>query len=547
MQPSEILTKLLVERGITPEEHSLFIEPDFTVHQHDGAGILGMDVAVQRVQQAIARQEKVMIFGDYDADGVPATALLVRGLQKVGVNVESRIPLRADGYGLTMEMVMTIVGQKPDLLITVDNGTVAADEIAALKSHDIETIVIDHHEVQEGHLATEALAILNPKQPNCSYPFKELCGCGLAWKFLVELYKALGENPEQLKWQLDLVAVSTIADLVPLVGENRVLTKFGLRVLQKSRNLGLRALAGAAGVPLEAITSGDVAFKIAPRINAPSRMHQEKYADVHAALQLLVTENEAEALTLAQYLNEQNGERQALVERHLDEAMAQAQEQSAAHALIVYGESWSTGVIGLVASKLVELYKRPVVALAMEGDSIKGSVRSVGEIHAIDLLNAGEQYLERFGGHAKAAGLTMKKDVSVEAFRGALQTWTATQTDLETLALSMVRKHDIELDLEDVTIELATALENLAPYGLGFPTPIFAVRAKISDVRTVGKTGKHLACFLEFEGVRKKGIAFGQANAVIRPNEVHEVHLQVAAETWNQITSPVCQIVKIVP
>src|SRR5690606_10160068 len=229
---------LLEKRGIPAAEQAVFLDPDFDRDRHDGMAMKGMSAALARIKSAISSREKIADFGDYDADGVPATAVMARGFRRIGVEVVPLIPTRSAGYGLTPAAVEKIVATGATLLITVDNGTVAGEEIASLKKAGIDTIVCDHHEPQEGHVAQDAVAILNPKQSDCAYPFKELCGCGIAWKLLWELYGFLDKDQAQLKWDLDLVAVSTIADMVPLVGENRVLALYGLKVLRKTRNAG---------------------------------------------------------------------------------------------------------------------------------------------------------------------------------------------------------------------------------------------------------------------------------------------------------------------
>lgn len=551
MKPQDIISSLLRERGISPEHQQAFLHPDFLNDQHDASKMRGMHQAVERLLKA--QDERIVIFGDYDADGVPATALLVRCLRTLGYKqLVPIIPLRSEGYGLTSNSVEKILGERPSLVITVDNGTVAREEVETLTRAGVAVIVIDHHEPQAGHVADAALAIINPKQEQCPYPFKELCGCALAWKMLWQLAEALKQSPDFLKWELDLVALSTIADLVPLVGENRLFAKYGLQVMGQTRNVGVQALAQVAGVTLKGVSAGDVGFKLAPRINAPSRMHHELLpSGGHAPLNLFLASSSEEAATIAQFLNTANNDRQALVDAHLVEAHRQATEQLSAKVIVVFHETWSTGVIGLVASKLVETYKRPAVVLALEGGVVKGSVRSIGDVHAVKLVEAGEAFLERYGGHAKAAGLTFRTGAvavgAVAGFRELVQLGAA-DASLEELALAGERKPEAVISLADVTVELGTALQELEPFGIGFPQPVFNIPAKVDSMKEVGRDGSHLSCFLvdpEHPEVKKKAIGFGMSKGDVRDGAKVEVLGIVALETWQGVTSPTIQMKKM--
>jgi single-stranded-DNA-specific exonuclease len=431
-------------------------------------------------------------------------------------------------------------------LITVDNGTVSELEIATLKAAGIDTIVCDHHQPQEGHLATSALAILNPKQDDCQYPFKELCGCGLAWKLMVELYKELSKDWQPLKWELDLVAFSTIADMVPLLGENRVLASFGLQVARKSRNIGLRALAGVAGIDLEKISAGSIGFQLAPRINAPSRMHGELEKGLHVALSLLTTTDKDEADRLATYLNGMNGERQSLLTRHLQDAELQAVELKDDLCLVLYDENWSSGVIGLVAGRMLEKYSRPTVVLALEGEVIKGSVRSLGSLHAVELMASAEDLLERYGGHGKAGGLTVKKGVDAIQLRSTLNQWAASQGwELAAMLLAARKEADLELPLSEANLGLVEELSALEPFGIGFPGPLFEATCTLEAVRRVGKEQQHLSCFLVDGSTRRKAIAFSQGDTDVVDGQLYKVFYTLEAEEWNGVRSASCQIRRI--
>lgn len=540
-----LITEILVKRGILQSEQEFFLHPEFSRDTHDPFLMKGMKEAVARIEKAIQGGEKIAIFGDYDADGVPATALLVRAFQDLGVEVLPFIPTRQAGYGLTTVVVEVLKKAKINLLITVDNGTVAKAEIALLAESGIATIVCDHHQPDAEHIAEQALAILNPKQADCPYPFKELCGCAIAWKLAWALYQKMAKNPEPLKWHLDLVALSTVADMVPLVGENRVLTIFGLKVFRKTRNPGLQALAEVAGVSLATISAGMIGFRLAPRINAPSRMHQEMVEGEHSALRLLITKDVKEAHSLAKLLDDHNNQRQLLLERHLQEAEALVAAKLERRALVIYQEEWSTGVIGLVAGRLMERYRRPVIVLAKEGEEIKGSVRSVDGINAVEWLGSVEEQLVRFGGHSKAAGLTLQGD-SVDLLETKLEEWLVQHGHtLESLQGTARRSPDLSLPLGEVTLELAEDLESLAPFGIGFPEPLFTTECLIKNTRKVGKEGQHLAAWLEQTGAQKKAIAFNQGGQEIEEGKKYQVNFAVDVEEWNHQRSPVCSIKQI--
>lgn len=534
--PDQIVAELLASRGIT--DTAMFLDPDFDRDTHDAWTMAGMQVAVQRLARAVQEQERVIIFGDYDADGIPATALLTRALRGLGAAPIPVIPTRAAGYGLTQQAAEYLASLKPNVLVTVDNGTVAQAEIAWLTEQGIEVIVIDHHEPQVGHTADTALALINPKQPACPYPEKELCACALTWKVAVALYQYLEKDWQSLKWLLDLVALSTVADMVPLVGENRVLVHFGLKVFRQTRNRGLQALAAVSGTALEAVSAGDLGYRFGPRLNAPSRMHREEQDGRNSVLQLLLTEDVDEADQLAQFLNEQNQERQALLEDHLRVAQELARAEKDAKVLVVSHPEWSSGLIGLVASRLVEQFGRPALVLAPEDGQLKGSVRSVEGISALALMEAAEPLLERFGGHAKAGGLTVKAGVEPEAVhRALLNSEVVNDVSLQEMRRRQQRLPDMELRLAEVTTDLCERLRVLEPFGLGFPTPLFRVRATLRQRRLVGREGQHLAGFLEAEHFSCKTIWFRAQTDLVANEQEQEWLVQVKEEVWNGIRS----------
>lgn len=532
----DIIRLLAEKRGIANLE--AFVQPDFARDTHDGRLLKDVGAAAKRLAAAIRSKEKIVLFGDYDADGIPATALVTRVLRNFGADPLPLIPARADGYGLTPPAVTAILDLRPDLLVTLDNGTVSRDEVARLADAGIDVIIIDHHEPQPGHVANRALAIVNPKQSDCFYPFKELCACAVAWKVMSVLAEELDQDPAFLKWHLDLVALSTVADMMPLIGENRVLVQFGLRVFAKTRNAGLRALAAVSGTEAALISASDLGFRIGPRLNAPSRMHQEAHENGNYALDLLLSDDEEMAHRFASYLNARNSDRQALLEQHLEAAREQAEKQMSAPVIVAWSAEWSTGVIGLVASRLTEQYGRPSVVLAQESGVWKGSIRSVGDISALNLMEAAAECLERFGGHQKAGGLTLREEATPETFSKLIcQSNVVANVDWTAVAASTRRQPDLEISLAELTVELAEAVRGLEPFGLGFPAPLFAVEGRFTRQRLVGRTSAHRVGFLADAQDQRKAVWFRAPEDVPGEEEKRLWCVNVEEDGWNGIRS----------
>lgn len=558
--PAQILELILERRGINPANLAVFLNPDFESETHDPFLLPDMEKAVDRIILALEKGQRIGVFGDYDADGVPATALIVRVMRQLGVEVKAYIPSRSAGYGLTSKAVDQIIKDKIELLIAVDNGTVAKNEFQQLKSTGIDGIICDHHEPDLEHLATAALAIINPKLEANIYPFRELCACALAWKLMHALYLKKGMPTDVLKWELDLVGLSTIADMVPLIGENRVLAKFGLKVMAKSRNLGIQALAEVSGTNLKNISAGSVGFRLAPRINAPSRMHQEEVNGENSALSLLTSMEKDEAQSLAHYLNEQNLERQELLENSLKEALQLAGEQISQNPicpfLVLFAGGWSTGVIGLMAGRLTEKYQRPVIVLALEGQEIKGSVRSVDGVSAVEMIASAQKVLAKFGGHQKAAGLTFilgEPSQLVADFRQLLEDWFKQENiNLEYLKQNNQRKIMLDLSLSEATLELIESLSQLEPFGIGFAAPKFKVEGLVLGLRKLGKEQQHLSFMLDEAGVQRKVIAFNLAENFDylalsqQKNKAVALNVSLQAEEWNGLRSPALQMLELI-
>jgi single-stranded-DNA-specific exonuclease len=481
----QLVQRILEARGFTGDAAEAFITPDFVTGLHNPVLMKDMEKAVQRLHEAIVAGECITAFGDYDADGIPGTALFTSCIRELGGNVTPIIPRRSEGYGLTTKAVTRILETKPQLVVTIDNGSTAHDEVAMLQEHGVDVICIDHHEVVAAH-AAKPFALVNPKQVDCTYPYRDLCAAGLVWKVLYQLYVLRGLDTATLRWQLDLVALSTIADMVPLTGENRVLAYWGLVVLRKSKNLGLRALAEQAGISLATLRAQDVGFMLAPRINAPGRLHDEDGpGGSHVSLELLLSQTKEEARALANRLGTSNGERQELVRTHRREAQAQIRPESSVQ--LVGSNTWSTGVIGLVASSVAEQTGSVAVALAPEGGVIKGSLRAPLGASCLDVLALLDPLLERGGGHVQAAGLTCKEGITLDVM---LEQGAAL---VASYSFTPVAPADdaIEIRTSDVTVEFTEALSALEPFGVGFPMPLVSLQGVVRGFARMGAEGAH--------------------------------------------------------
>jgi single-stranded-DNA-specific exonuclease len=489
-----ILTHILHRRGLTTEQEiERFLFPDFA-HEHDPFLLQGMDTAVQRLLAARERQEKVMVHGDYDADGITAAALMYKALASMGIKTYVYIPSREDGYGLQPEALELAREKGCTLVVTVDCGTTAVNEAEEAPALGLDLIITDHH--TPGEILPRAVALINPRLSTGGYPGKELAGVGVAYKLACAL---LGEEARAF---LDLVAVGTVADVAPLVGENRLYVQKGLQLL-KTPSPGFAALMQAAGVKPESIRAGHIAFALAPRLNAAGRI-----ADAALPLQLLLTSDENKAAALASELNELNRERQRLEQSVLTEALALANPKE--KAIVLSAPNWPHGVVGIVAARLVEKYYRPVILLCPgEPGEWRGSGRSVPGFDLVTGLRRCADKLKKCGGHSLAAGLTLR-DEHLADFRAA---FLAVAEEIPETVLVPGSRVEAELDVADATADLATALELLAPFGVGNPEPVFGSKnLTLTEKRLVGKREEHLRImWASAEGRTGAGIMFRAA------------------------------------
>ncbi len=496
------LAGLLVQRGFDAASARTFLRPplDDLASPH---ALAGMADAVREVVDAVSKHIPILVHGDYDVDGQCATALLTRALRIAGADVYPFVPHRVDdGYDFGAAGLAEAARIHAGLIITCDCGITAVDAVAQAHALGIRVVVTDHH--LPGAVLPEADAVVDPQRADDTSGLGDLCGTGIAFKLVQALVEPLG-LPARLPFHLlDLVAMATVADVVPLRGENRILVKHGLRVLASSRWAGLRALittTGQGGGPLRA---GQVGYILAPRLNAVGRI-----ADAKDGLRLLLTDDDAEAAALAARLDALNRERQALDQRILEEVLehvATHYADPALHpAIVLAGEGWHSGVIGIVASRVVERYGRPTFLIALDGDTGKGSGRSIAAFDLHDALQRCGDLLLRYGGHRMAAGLTIARS-EVDAFRDRLNTVAATELDVDDLGPT--QKVDLELPLSDVTRELEVLLRHLEPCGMGNPAPVFGVRGvRLQDPRIVGTN--HLKATLQGTGATIDAIAFG--------------------------------------
>ncbi len=494
--------RVLAVRGIhDPEEAKRFLRPRLD-HLHDPALLADGPRAAERLAAAVRAGETVLVHGDYDVDGICATALLTRWLRSLGGRVHPFVPHRLrDGYDFSAAGLEEARRAGATLIVTADCGTVAHETVAAAAAEGRDVIVTDHHTV--GDTLPAAYAVVNPRRPDCAYPHEGLCGTGVAYRLCELVARALGRDAAELPAYLDLVALATVADLVPLVDENRVLVSYGLRRLAHTRVPGVAALLAVSGVDPGEATSGKLGFVVAPRINAAGRIGES--AD---ALRLLLTDDPREAHALATRLEELNTERRQEDRRTLEEALERLEDgfdPDRDYGVVLAAEGWHPGVIGIVASRLVERIHRPVVLIALEGARGRGSGRSIPSFHLYEALHACRAHLERFGGHRQAAGMDVRRD-AVEPLRERFNEQCRARLAPEDLRPRL--RPDLTLDPSEIDLGLVHWLSYLGPHGIGNPSPLFHSEAlRVERPREVGRG--HLKATLEAGRARLEAIGFG--------------------------------------
>ena len=496
---NKLLSTILANRNIINEKDiKQFLSPtrkDF----HDPFLIHDMEKAVERIIKAIEKQEKVTIYGDYDVDGITSITVLKRYLSDRGLEVETYIPNRLnEGYGLNKEAIEKIHNNGCQLMITVDCGISGLEEIEYANSLGIETIVTDHHE--PGNELPKAFAVIDNKRKDSNYPFRELAGVGVVFKLIQAISIKLGLAEEEYLKYLDIVCIGTISDIVPLVDENRVITKLGLMLVRQTKNIGLKAILKTSGY--NKIDSNTISFGVAPRINACGRM-----GVAEEALELFLSKNVNHVMELARKLNDHNRVRQETEKSIFEEALKQIQEKhlDENNTIVVGGENWHHGVIGIVSSKITEMYFKPSILLSFEGDDLgKGSGRSIPGFDLHDALMKCEDCIEKFGGHSMAIGITVKRE-NLEKLKQELEN-IAIEEKIDEIV--PIIKIDARINLSEVNKEMVESLKELEPFGEGNKMPIFAFKnLKIDSIRALSE-GKHLKLTLKDNNTIVNAIGF---------------------------------------
>ena len=525
----ERLLELLLDRQIdTPEKIEHYLHPK-REDLHDPMLMQDMDKAVAVIRDAIEKHEEITVFGDYDVDGVTATAILLTYLRKQGAQAGFYIPDRhGEGYGLNIAAVEQIAAHSK-LLITVDCGITCAAEVARAKALGMRVIVTDHHQL--GPQLPECEAVLNPLLGN--YPFRRLCGAGVAFK----LVQAMG-GTEAIEPLWELAALATIADIVPLMDENRVIVYYGLAAMAATQRPGLIALMESAGVDPQKVSSSDVAFRMAPRINAGGRL-----ALASRGVQLLMTRRMDTAREIAEELNQDNIRRRELeieIFTQADEMTRRQIDFMNERAIVVCGEGWNPGVIGLAASRLVEKYKWPTILLSRDGDVCVGSARSIPGVNIHEAMSTCCDLFVRFGGHAQAAGLTIEAK-NVPEFKRRLSEAIRKQAAPE--AFIPTEEYDLELELSEMTEEFVDAFSAMQPTGFGNPAPVFCVRGvHTTDVRTIGKDGAHLRMRLAQGSDMRSAIGFRMGDRADSLPEVIEAIVTLSINVWQDKRNVQCEL-----
>ncbi len=500
-----IILQLLHNRKLeTQEAIDEFLNPDYGQDIHDPFLFQDMKKAVDRIFSAIENGEKITVHGDYDADGVCASAVAVLTLQALGADVNVYIPHRmTEGYGLNDNTVDELEKIGTKLVVTVDCGIANKDEIKHAGNKGIDVIVTDHH--VEPPEIPDAFAIINPHLSREEYPFKLLAGAGVAFKLAQALIQQDGGKKIKdgfEKWLLDLVAIGTIGDMVPLIGENRTLCRYGMIVTRKSRRVGIHALVESSRFELEDIDTYNLSFGIVPRLNAAGRLDH-----ANTAYKLLITDDSAEAKELAKDLEETNKERQRITEKLMKASREQVEVSDDKKLLYAIGEGWELGVVGLVAGRLSDEFSRPALVMGIRGDEVVGSGRSIPSFDITEALVGCRNLLERFGGHAAACGFTLQRK-NVDSFIECMEKTAQQQITDEQLVKSI--QIDVALSLADVSWELVESLETFEPFGTGNTRSRFVTYGlEITELRTVGKGDKHMKLVVRQGDTYRKIIAFG--------------------------------------
>ena len=545
---SELTAKVLCHRGITDVvKAEKFLDPENKQEFNDPFLMKGMSEAVDRIIKAINNKEKIVIYGDYDVDGMTSSAIMLRALRKLDATVEFYIPKREEGYGLNVPALQKIADDGANLLISVDCGISNAKEIEEIKDR-FDVIVTDHHLTSDTPVE-HAVAVLNPHQKDCSYPDKNLCGVGVSFKLCQALNMKINDvDYKDYVIDIDIVALGTVADIVPLVGENRKIVYLGLKQMAETENIGLHALMEVADVTGKKLNTNHLGYKIGPRLNATGRI-----ASASKGVQLLITEDENLAKNIAQELNAENDNRKDMENRMVEEANEEyyklrAKRGGDMSSIIVASENWHPGVIGLAAARLLEKHYLPTIVLSIQGEYSRASCRSIEALHMKDALDHFKDYFIQYGGHAAAAGFTIRtKDL--EEFREVFDDYV--KQHLREDDFIPIQEVDAFIHPSKLTLKLADEIEKIAPFGVENPQPIFACKnVQSASPRVIGQEQKHLSFFVRGVEGNSDVRAVSWGNAAFGPligNELIDITFEPEHNEFNGNASVQCMIKSISP
>ena len=533
---SDISARLLIRRGIhSVEEAKSYVHPSLG-ELNDSFLMRDMDKAVERLELALRRNERILIYGDYDVDGTTAVALVYKTLSLVTNNLDFYIPDRyTEGYGISFRGIDYAEEQKCSLIIALDCGIKSIDKVEYATAKGIDFIICDHH--TPGETIPAAVAVLNMKRHDCPYPYKELSGCGVGFKFMQAFARRNGLTEQQLKDVLPLLAMSIASDIVPITGENRILAYYGLQQINTNPSIGLRSLMKVAGITDRKLTITDLVFKIGPRINACGRMHSGK-----EAVQLLLSNNEAEADMIADSVDQSNQERKDQDSLTTDEALELLKadpDNDSKYSTVVYAPHWHKGVVGIAASRLIESYYRPTIVLTRGDDGIiSGSARSVAGFDIYSAIDSCRDLLTNFGGHMYAAGLSMRES-DLPEFKTRFEKYVSEHiTEEQKQPLIPIEE---EIAFSDIDKTFFALLRHLEPFGPGNPRPVFLTRNVINNryTKRVGKMGEHLRLDVTDRTAAITGIAFGKGDFALHMQNGNAVDVcyELDENTFNGVTS----------
>ena len=531
-----LFEKILASRNIDKDKLNSFLSPDYDLEKGDPYLLPDMQKAVDRIKTAYEKGEKIVIYGDYDVDGISATALLLDAFESFGFkDIQSFIPNRfVEGYGMTIGAVDKIKSMDANLIITVDCGSLCHNEINYANSLGIDTVVTDHHNVAE--TPPPAVAAVNPRFGGHLYPFSDLAGVGVAFKLVQALQKELDGLPEGYeKWLLDLVALGTVCDTVKLTGENRANVYWGIEVMKKQRRTGLKALMAVANIDKADISAKTLGFVFGPRINAAGRMETASLA-----LDMLISKNGDDALNKANYIDDLNSHRRQMQDDIFKEACKIALDYKDDDVLVINGKNWNHGIIGIVAAKILEKFKKPVYILAEDDNGeTKGSARSFGDFSAADAVRAADDIIIKGGGHAAAAGVTLKND-KISDFRQRVNEFYSS-LQLNNQERYLLPKADVEIDdFSEINEDLVGKIATMEPFGSGNPEPVIKITAAdIVNVQHMGTDGQHIKLSArDSDGAVIRMLAFNAPeNFLCKPGDTASIWFRPVINEWQGIRS----------